>query len=86
MSIHYCIVSLSADIPQILSNPAGVAQSNLEGITYVVSKMEWYCALIEHLLNPKNIINGNESYESFEAVLEQLKKAVITLYEALLLY
>jgi hypothetical protein len=45
--------------------------------------MEWYCTLTEHLLNPKNIINGNES---FEAVLEQLEQAVITLYKALLLY
>jgi hypothetical protein len=45
--------------------------------------MDWYYALIEHLLNKDNIVIGNES---FEAVLEQLKKAVITLYKALLLY
>lgn len=83
MSIHYCIISLSADIPQILSNPAGATQSNLEGITHVVSRMEWYCALTEHLLNKKNIVIGDES---FEVVLEQLEKAVITLYKALLLY
>jgi hypothetical protein len=45
--------------------------------------MEWYCALAEHLLNKKNIMIGNES---FEGVWVQLEKAVITLYKALLLY
>jgi hypothetical protein len=85
VSSYYCIVfvSLPADIPQILSNPMGATESNLAGITHVVSRMEWYCALTEHLLNEKNIMVGKES---FEAVLEQLTKAVITLYKALLLY
>jgi hypothetical protein len=66
-----------------LSNPAGATQSNLEGIAHVISRMEWYCALAEHLLNKKNIMIGNES---FEGVWVQLEKAVITLYKALLLY
>jgi hypothetical protein len=63
----------------MLANPAKSTMSNLAGITHVTLRMSWYCALTEHLLSKNNI-------ESFEAVREQLEKAVIALYKALLLY
>ncbi|KAH8881388.1 WD40 repeat-like protein [Thozetella sp. PMI_491] len=68
---------------QILSNPSKARKSNLAGITHVVSRMEWYCALTEHLLNQNNIKVGGKS---FEETLELLKDGVISLYKALLLY
>ncbi|KAJ2987542.1 hypothetical protein NUW58_g4448 [Xylaria curta] len=65
---------------QILSNPGKATKSNLEGIVYVISRMDWYCALSEHLLNEEELI------ESFESTLKELEKAIITLYKTLLLY
>src|SRR5205814_4401646 len=47
------------------------------------SRMNWYCALTEHLLNKDHIVTRNQS---LEAVLEQLEKTIIELYKALLLY
>jgi N-terminal domain of NWD NACHT-NTPase len=64
-------------------NPAKATKSNLAGITHVVSRMDWYCALTEHLLNKDNIMIGNESFES---TLQQLENTVVALYKALLLY
>jgi hypothetical protein len=43
--------------------------------------MDWYCSLTEHLLNKDNIVIGSES---FEKIIQQLEKTVITLYKALL--
>ena len=37
-------------MPQILANPARVKASNLEGIIYVMSRMDWYCVLTDKLL------------------------------------
>ena len=74
---------MSTDIHQILLNPAKATKSNLTGITHVVSRMDWYCALTEHLLNKDNIVIGNESFES---ILQQLESTVVALYKALLLY
>jgi len=65
---------------QILSNPGRAIESNLAGITYVVSRMDWYCALTEYLLDQRNIVDG------FRAILHELKKRVFELYKALLLY
>ncbi|RYP20864.1 hypothetical protein DL765_002598 [Monosporascus sp. GIB2] len=67
---------------QILLNPAQATKSNLAGIAYVISRMDWYCALAEHLLNKNNISTGND----FQAVLQQLEERVVELYKALLLY
>ena len=53
------------------------------GITHVVSRMDWYCALTEHLLKENNIVIGNESFQS---ILQQLEMTVVALYKALLLY
>ncbi|KAJ4864454.1 WD domain, g-beta repeat domain-containing protein [Trichoderma breve] len=65
---------------QILLNPAKATKSNLSGIVHVVSRMDWYCALTEHLLN-KDCVN-----ESLEMILPQLEAKVLALYKALLLY
>jgi hypothetical protein len=58
-------------------------ESQLLGIPHVVSRMNWYCALTEDLLNKDHIVTGSQS---LEAVLKQLEEAVIELYKALLLY
>ena len=74
---------------QILSNPATATKSNLKGITHVVSRMAWYCALTEYLLNQNNIVtrkDGEDGKESFEPILQQLKEMVVALYKAILLY
>jgi hypothetical protein len=63
-------------------NPAKATKSNLAGITHVVSRMDWYCALTEHL-DKSNIEIGDESFES---ILRQLEEEVIALYKALLQY
>ena len=42
--------------------------------------MDWYCALTEHLLDQRNIVDG------FRAILYELEKRVFELYKALLLY
>ncbi|KAL6830414.1 hypothetical protein J3E69DRAFT_191445 [Trichoderma sp. SZMC 28015] len=65
---------------QILLNPAKATKSNLSGIVHVVSRMDWYCALTEHLLN-EDCVN-----ESLEIILPQLEAKVLALYKALLLY
>ncbi|KAI0444617.1 WD40-repeat-containing domain protein [Xylaria telfairii] len=66
----------------ILRNPSQEMNSNLEGITYVISRMDWYCTLTELLPNESNFANGN----AFQEVLSQLKEMIVELYEALLLY
>src|SRR5579862_3225545 len=74
---------MSADTRQILSNPAKAAESNLKGITYVVARMHFYCALTEHLLHKDNIVNADKPLGS---VLGQLEEKIVALYEAILLY
>jgi len=66
---------------QTLSNPAKATGSNLAGITYVVSRMGWYCSPTKRLLNKDSIVVGSES---FETILQQLEKTVVLLYKALL--
>lgn len=65
----------------MLSNPAKATRSNLEGITYVVSRMNWYSALTEHLLGTDNTVTDG----SFESVMQRLEGKVIELYKAILL-
>ncbi|KAK4139138.1 uncharacterized protein C8A04DRAFT_40952 [Dichotomopilus funicola] len=67
---------------QMLRNPAQATKSNLAGIAHVISRMDWYCALTEHLLNKDNITAGKD----FQAILRQLEKEIIELYKALFLY
>ncbi|KAK3298813.1 uncharacterized protein B0H64DRAFT_371246 [Chaetomium fimeti] len=64
----------------ILQNPAKATRSNLAGIVHVVSRMDWYCALSEHLLKKDHID------QSLESIPPQLETRVIELYKALLLY
>ncbi|KAH8587313.1 hypothetical protein B0O99DRAFT_642038 [Bisporella sp. PMI_857] len=68
---------------QIILNPAKASKSNLAGITHVVSRMDWYCVLTEHLLDKSNIEIGDESFESILLLLEE---KVIALYKSLLQY
>ncbi len=65
---------------QILSNPGMAIKSNLGGITHVISRMDWYCALTEHLLDQRYIVDG------FGVILHELEKRVFEMYKALLLY
>ena len=66
----------------MLQNPAQATKSNLAGIAHVISRMDWYCALTEHLLNKNNVAAGKD----FQAVLRQLEKRIVELYKALLQY
>ncbi|KAH6623588.1 hypothetical protein F5144DRAFT_606071 [Chaetomium tenue] len=67
---------------QMLRNPAQATKSNLAGVARVISRMDWYCALTEHLLNKNNIAGDCD----LQAVLDQLEGTVVELYKALLLY
>ncbi|RYP20313.1 hypothetical protein DL765_002876 [Monosporascus sp. GIB2] len=67
---------------QILRNPAQATKPNLAGIAHVTSRMDWYCALTEHLLDKNNITASNKS----QAILHQLERKVVELYKALLMY
>ncbi|KAL1844225.1 hypothetical protein VTJ49DRAFT_3881 [Mycothermus thermophilus] len=67
---------------QMLQNPAQATKSNLAGIAHVISSMNWYCALTEHLLNKDNVAAG----EDFQTVLCQLENRIVELYKALLQY
>ena len=83
---------------QMLASPARVSASNLEGITYVMSRMDWYCVLTDKLLtivngdnitdrdnnvNKQDIANEAHSPLSVRKLLEQ---RVVELYKAILLY
>ncbi|KAK4107453.1 hypothetical protein N656DRAFT_741730, partial [Canariomyces notabilis] len=68
---------------QILLNPAEAIESNLAGIVHVISRMDWYCALTEHILSQNNIVVGKESFKSVQL---QLENRIVELYKALLLY
>ncbi|KAL7932075.1 hypothetical protein V8C35DRAFT_329060 [Trichoderma chlorosporum] len=64
---------------QILMIPANATKSNLDGIAYVVSRMEWYCAVSEYLLKTQQV-------EESRSIWPRLEKEIICLYKALLLY
>ncbi|KAK3363907.1 hypothetical protein B0T25DRAFT_55606 [Lasiosphaeria hispida] len=68
---------------QILLNPVKAIESDLAGITHVISQMDWYCALTKHILRQDNIVVSKESFKSVQLLLEN---KVIKLYKALLLY
>ncbi|KAI0429169.1 hypothetical protein F5Y09DRAFT_342997 [Xylaria sp. FL1042] len=67
---------------EILRKPAQATKSNLEGITHVISRMDWYCALTELLLDKNNLATNN----GFQTVLDQLETTITELYRTLLLY
>jgi hypothetical protein len=66
----------------MLQKPAQATKSNLVGIARVISRMDWYCALTDHLLNKDNVAAGQD----FQTVLCQLEKRIVGLYKALLQY
>ncbi|KAK3359855.1 hypothetical protein B0T25DRAFT_111949 [Lasiosphaeria hispida] len=65
---------------QMLRNPAQATRANVAGIAHVISRMDWYCALSEHLLKKDHVD------ESLESILPQLEARIAALYKALLLY
>ncbi|KAJ6186531.1 hypothetical protein N7519_007832 [Penicillium mononematosum] len=68
---------------QFLLNPAHASESRRNGIAYVITRMDWYCSLTEHLLSQENIDLKGQSYQ---AVVNELEGRVVALYKALLLY
>ncbi|KAK3352636.1 hypothetical protein B0T25DRAFT_606607 [Lasiosphaeria hispida] len=62
--------------------PGTGSVGTLQGHPQMVVRMDWYCALTEHLLNKDNIVAGNE----FQAILHRLEETLVELYKALLLY
>ncbi|KEY75048.1 hypothetical protein S7711_09655 [Stachybotrys chartarum IBT 7711] len=65
---------------EILSNPVTEARYNRNGITYVLSRMEWYWNLVSLLLDE------NKAEQSSAGLRVQLEKHVVQLYEKLLSY
>ncbi|KAK5055224.1 hypothetical protein LTR84_012974 [Exophiala bonariae] len=68
---------------QMLSNPSKATQANLDGMSHVVSRMEWYSAVIQHLLEPCSV---DSVATSTEQPLTELKPKVVNLYTTILLY
>ncbi|KAF2804417.1 NACHT-domain-containing protein, partial [Mytilinidion resinicola] len=65
---------------EILMNPLTQASSNRQGITYVVSRMDWYWNLSSLLLDE----NTTEAHS--QGLRGELEKNIIQLYAKLLLY
>ncbi|KAL6904131.1 hypothetical protein GGI43DRAFT_311637 [Trichoderma evansii] len=65
---------------EILSNPVTEARYNRNGITYVLSRMEWYWNLVSLLLDE------NKAEQSSAGLRVQLEEHVVQLYEKLLSY
>ncbi|KAG7063385.1 Vegetative incompatibility protein HET-E-1 [Colletotrichum scovillei] len=73
-AIPWSCVSFSL---QILANPLTESSINREGITYVLSTMDWYCNLF------KLLIDGEDRSKKLK---DELKKQIVELYKRLLLY
>lgn len=70
----------SANFDQLLKSPITEAISNKKGISYVISRMDWYWSLTDSLLDSKEIEGpNNELRDAFE-------KSLKPLYKKLLLY
>ncbi|CAH0048128.1 unnamed protein product [Clonostachys solani] len=65
---------------EILSNPITEARDNRKGITYVLSRMEWYWNLVSLLLDE------NKDEQSVAGLRAQLENHIAQLYEDLLAY
>ncbi|KAF5522657.1 Vegetative incompatibility protein HET-E-1 [Colletotrichum aenigma] len=65
---------------EILANPVTESGINRDGITYVVSKMEWYWNLVDLLFKPK------DASPDFKRLRLELERHIIELYQKLLLY
>ncbi|GAW26224.1 putative NWD1 protein [Rosellinia necatrix] len=64
---------------QILANPINETVANRDGITYVISRMEWYWNLSSLLLEDNQVDNT-------AALRAELEKHIIDLYKQLFLY
>lgn len=71
--------SMANSSPQILANPVRETLSNHKGIAYVLSRMDWYCALSDLLFN-----NDNSHHDPAANLRDQLKKSILKLYKELL--
>ncbi|CAK7240409.1 MAG: hypothetical protein STHCBS139747_001848 [Sporothrix thermara] len=40
---------------EMLCKPSQSNKANLEGVKYVTARMEWYCALSDHILDDKSL-------------------------------
>ncbi|KAL7928858.1 hypothetical protein V8C35DRAFT_220486 [Trichoderma chlorosporum] len=65
---------------EILSKPITEARSNREGITYVVSKMNWYWNLA-HLL-----LDQNKATDPPAGLRDEMENRIVELYKKILLY
>ncbi|KAF4920398.1 Vegetative incompatibility protein HET-E-1, partial [Colletotrichum fructicola] len=65
---------------EILANPVTESGINRDGITYVISKMNWYWNLVDLLLEP------SRANPHFQGLRVELEKHIIELYQKLLLY
>jgi hypothetical protein len=70
---------------QILANPGKAKKANLDGISYVSARMEWYYALCNFLLDNKSY-ELPENIDSFQLIQQQLKDRILDLYKAILFY
>ncbi|KAL0769256.1 hypothetical protein CaCOL14_008564 [Colletotrichum acutatum] len=73
-AIPWSCVSFSL---QILANPLTESSINREGITYVLSTMDWYCELVGLLIDDEN---------RSKMLRDELEKQIVELYKRLLLY
>ncbi|CAG9985116.1 unnamed protein product [Clonostachys byssicola] len=65
---------------EILSNPITEARDNRKGITYVLSRLEWYWNLVSLLLDE------NKAEQSVTGLRAQLENHIAQLYKILLAY
>ncbi|OHW95573.1 nwd1 protein [Colletotrichum incanum] len=65
---------------EILANPLTEPGINRDGVSYVVSSMDWYWNLVDLLLDDKR------AGPAFEGLRGQLEKHIVQLYQKLLLY
>ncbi|KAH7309923.1 hypothetical protein B0I35DRAFT_359209, partial [Stachybotrys elegans] len=65
---------------EILLNPITEAESNRQGIIYILSRIEWYWALVDLLFDK------SKSERSLKGLQIQLENSITQLYEKLLLY
>ncbi|KAK1447635.1 hypothetical protein CMEL01_09474 [Colletotrichum melonis] len=73
-AIPWACVSFSL---QILANPLTESSINREGITYVLSTMDWYCKLVELLVDGEDVS---------KTLRDDLEEQIVELYKRLLLY
>ena len=67
----------------MLCKPSQSNKANLEGVKYVTARMEWYCALSDHILDDKSLkLEG----EAAKRLINLLRDKLVSLYQKLLLF